>query len=495
VGQEAALILLLAGCEAEGVLGEVAAWMSFPAGRVLDPKLAGAPALTFDAGEACTLEVTNAVGQARVVTDGTWDGLDDAGAYFDPGPAEVRAECRDGEIAGIVHVVRLGVTTIDLAGEAAVPLAWHRRSLWEPEVVPIEGAEWSLAPDGALSALDEDDGAPRQAPELWEDAATPAWGDGEPGDLAYAVPSAFVAGGAVELKVEAGENAVTASGGVVDAWGPTSAVDPPVVRLVGREEDWTPGAAFTIDADPVASTMGREVRELVWTWEALDGSAWIPVPGSQTTRHELWRTAGPAQLRDGSALGFAPAVAWVGVLHDTEGALQDVPADAASVLDALRDHLFENDYVVYDPSDASYSSYEGEYIFWDYAWSELSSWLDRTDGVALYCHSMSCLLSTLAGHLGVYAPQQVLGVGFNTNLVRAAGTEEWLAWSFNSHSVVSPDDGATLWDSSISLDGDGDPAREPITETQAKGLSFEEYTTMLTGDPIQIVNSGLCYFE
>ena len=108
---------------------------------------------------------------------------------------------------------------------------------------------------------------------------------------------------------------------------------------------------------------------------------------------------------------------------------------------------------------------------------------------------MSCLLSTLVGNVGVDAPQLVLGVGFETNYARAAGTEDWGTWSFNSHSVVSPDGGNTIWDASIDLDGDDDPSMVPIDAISPMGMDGDEYFWRLTFDDIDIVNSGSCYIR
>ena len=108
---------------------------------------------------------------------------------------------------------------------------------------------------------------------------------------------------------------------------------------------------------------------------------------------------------------------------------------------------------------------------------------------------MSCTLSALAGNHGVFAEQLVLGVYFDTNLARAAGTSSWGRWSFNSHSVVSPDEGETIWDSSIAMDGDDDPYNSPVDEIMPKGMDGEEYLWRLTYDDIGIVNQTLCYIE
>ena len=71
-------------------------------------------------------------------------------------------------------------------------------------------------------------------------------------------------------------------------------------------------------------------------------------------------------------------------------------------------------------------------MYWDNITAQLSPFLDRGAGLSLYCHSMSRMLSALAGNHGVFAEQLVLGINFNTNHTWAAGTTEWRRWSFNS---------------------------------------------------------------
>ena len=259
---------------------------------------------------------------------------------------------------------------------------------------------------------------------------------------------------------------------------------------------WSAGATIQLQMeDALPETLGVQETDIAWRWQSWDGEGWVDVPGSQSTTHRIWRLGGQPQLRDGTDLGFAPATVWIAALDELQPDLQDVPVETTAILDAIRDHINQDPYLIYNPSDDAYSNYSGAYIYWDYIWSDLGDWLDRTDGLDLYCHSVSCLFSVLAGHWGVYAPQQVLGIGFNTNYTRAAGTDTWTTWSFRSHSVVSPDDGLTLWDASIDLDGDGDPSSSPSEALAPRGLSKDEYLSLLTGDDIDIVNAGLCYFQ
>ena len=108
---------------------------------------------------------------------------------------------------------------------------------------------------------------------------------------------------------------------------------------------------------------------------------------------------------------------------------------------------------------------------------------------------MSCLLSVLGNHWGIPAEQIVLGVGFQTNLTRAAGTEDWLRWSFNSHSVATLDDHALVWDGSVDLDGDSDPANQPVKALSPASMPLEDSLRALSPDEIGIVNSGRCFYR
>jgi hypothetical protein len=244
--------------------------------------------------------------------------------------------------------------------------------------------------------------------------------------------------------------------------------------------------------------MGKHIKTIRWTFESQDAVTgdWLPVPGAFETQHAFYVLAGEPALLDGSAFGASPPIPWIGVLEDTATMMEGVPATTADTLDTLRDYLFNHEYIIYDPSAGTYTDFEGAYMYWTSITAQISSFLDRREGLRLYCHSMSCMLSALAGNHGVMAEQIVLGVGFYTNYARAAGTDTWGRWSFNSHSVVTPDDGASIWDSSIALDGDDEPGDDSsIEEVMPRGMDGEEYMWRLTYDDIEIINQGLCYIE
>jgi len=499
------------GSEAQGI-------MTFSEGRVIDPKLDGAW-IPFNAAvnnvDDCEVWIgaRNGIGQVWTHSDSFedlgWNGRDDDDQFFDTGPFtfHIDADCGDGvqtlfETEG--YVIRLGISSIDFHdGEDAsgnVDIAFHKRNLFETEYSPIsDRPEYKRQAAGALMAdLDSDDGTPRPIVTPWADPDVPPWIDGDV--AAHNVPAAYVASEPVSITVTMGESAVSQARRIrIQALGPTPDIAPDIHLLLDgdRVSDTPigPGSSLTLSLDAASDTMGKDVRTLNWSFEAKSGEEWHPVAGSIQTQHVLFTLAGEPALLDGSDDGKSPALPWVGVLDDTATIMEGVPATTDDVLDALRDYLFNHEYIVYDPGAGDYTDFEGPYIYWSEITAQISAFLDRRTGLHLYCHSMSCTLSALAGNHGVFAEQLVLGVSFYTNQTRAAGTDGWMRWSFNSHSVVSPDDGATIWDSSIAMDGDDEPDDYPIEEIMPRGMDGEEYMWRLTYDDIDIVNQGLCYIE
>ena len=452
-----------------------------------------------------------------------WDGqVDDH--PVDPGPIQIvaRADCpeavaarygADGEAR--TYALRLGVGAVDWsdAGEGTqVPLAWHKADLLagriravSPRVVEYRAGRL----DGTLSDLDQDDGQPRPALPPWEDPAIPPWGPGEPEDVAALnLPVGFVAGARPVLAITPGLLGVSGrTGAPVDARGPLAARGAlPVVRLVADgltaldDPGWSPGRPVRFRADdPLPDTLGRHEVPLELRFEVLDGEIWRPIPGVARTAHHVWILAGPTAVPDGTDDGAAPSASWVGVLEDVRPAVEGLPADdPVAILDALRDHLHDDPWIAYNPNDAAYSSFAGRYIYWDRIWVEMSDWLDRQQGIDVYCHSLACLLSAQANHLGLETEYITLvhrdhpdrGQTFRTVLTRAAGTEGWRSWRFNSHGIVRHE--GLVWDAAVDLDQDADPAAEPVDPLGPRGLPFEDYQALLSTDELVIVNQGRC---
>ena len=467
--------------------------------------------------------IVTELGAVDLVSDGTtltWDGLADDGLPLDPGEVQLVADVDCGaQVQGFgegrTYIVRLGPTAIDLGVDDDPDqqiLAYHKTGLADRAVraVPKTLPEWvRRRPEGALADLDLDDGTARPHPEPWERPDVPPWGDrGASAVSSYSVPAAYVAGGAFSVGFTPGQSAVSARTGVaLPADGPLLGRDAaPVVRIVSDElaptDDgaWSPGRpAHFRSTDPLPDTLGRHDLTLTWRFEALQDRQWVPIPGSITTTHPLWILAGPTAVQDGRSDGASGPYSWVGVLHDVQDAIQDLPADdVQGVMTALRLHLHEDPYILYNPSDTAYSTYQGRYIYWDRIWLDMSDWLDRQEGIDLYCHSLACLLSSQANHLGIEAEYITLvnanhpetGERFTTWLARPAGGEDWRQYTFNSHGIVEAE--GLVYDAAVQVDGDESPGQTPVTPFTPAGVTFEAYMDVLTDSEMVIVNRGRC---
>ncbi|TVQ89534.1 MAG: hypothetical protein EA397_14950 [Deltaproteobacteria bacterium] len=498
---------------------------------VFDPKLQGDPQLQIQVAipaalpPSCTVDLTatTVAGYAGTLAqipapegpDGaivTWDGTL-GGLPADPGPVQIAAELRCTErLAGFgeawTHIVRLGPSALDFRGEAKVPLAWHkadlvtrRISLW-----PDDRAEWALH-GHALDALD---GLPQDPPPPWHDPHTPPWGPGEPSELAARnLPIAYPAGERFTVWFTPGVQARSARSQIpLDVRGPAETHDDlPTLRVVAEglhaeDPTWAPGEPIAFESleDTLPTTLGRHELELTWRFEAQVDDAWVEVPGSLTTTHRLYVLAGPTAVLNGIAFGASPPASWVGVLEDVRPAVQGLPADdPVAALDALRDHLYTNAWYIYNPNDSSYSSFSGSYIYWNRIWTEMSDFLDRTQGLNLYCHSVACLLASQANHYGIEAEYVTIvhrdhptaRTNFRTWMTRAAGRDDWRRWTFNSHGVTGFDD--LIWDAAVDIDGGDDPGSEPVEPYAPKAMPFQDYLELLTADPMVQVNGGRCY--
>jgi hypothetical protein len=499
-----------------GLPSDIEGHVSLVSGQVIDPKMPEDPLLaistSLSGADSCSsaLIIDNGIGQVRTFDSPRatteWDGRDSLGRAFDTGTTRIAlsVDCGDGPTTideTEAFVVRLGLGFLDFINppeeEGQIGLAFHKKSLFETGVSPVgDRPEYKQSPEGLLhSPLDYDDGTPRPSVPLWADPDVPPWAEREV--TAHNVPTAFIAGSTMHAMIGFGGTAVSEARHIaVDAWGPEPDTVPRI-RLSDGHATVTPNTPFHLPIGIAPDTMGKHIKTIRWTVESQDEDGdWHPVPGAFETHHAVYILAGSPALLDGSDVGASPAIPWIGVLEDTASMMEGVPATIEDTLDALRDYLFNHEYIIYDPSVGSYTEFEGPYMYWSSITAQISPFLDRREGLRLYCHSMSCMLSALAGNHGVMAEQIVLGVGFYTNYARAAGTDSWGRWSFNSHSVVTPDDGATIWDSSIALDGDDEPGDDSsIEEVMPRGMDGEDYMWRLTYDDIEIINQGLCYIE
>ncbi|MCP4807984.1 MAG: hypothetical protein GY884_21785 [Proteobacteria bacterium] len=397
-----------------------------------------------------------------------WDGTMEEGAVRQ-GVVQVVATlvCPDGTAVATAEIDVVRLAPVELSFDSGVDLAFHKTSLDVWEVTELADVPaWTRLPG-------------EEPADPWADPDRPPWGAEGPGDE-HNLPIAQIAGETMQVTAtfegsETSEHTILV-GGPGDAW-----------------QTWSPEAVRIWTTDPAPTIVGHDELALTWSYAVLVDDQPVAIPGTFTSTHGRYVVVDAPWVPDGSWMDGSPSVAWVGVLEDVNEAVAGIEADDHfALMDALRDHLHEDTYLVYNPSDSAYSSYDGSYITWNYTWVEMSNWLDRRSGIDLYCHSLACVLSSQANHVGLPAEYVTLAYNFKTNLTRAAGSDTWQQWSFNSHGVVTVD-GEHIWDAAVDYDGDDDPTHEPVTAVSAKGVPFEEYLDLLTADDIGQVNGGRCF--
>jgi len=501
-------------------------------GGVLDPKLDDAgnislsitsPDITSD--QECTTSVyaSHPSGKEVLIADAeaieaggieiAWDGRDEAGRAFDPGPVQISADldCGDrfqGFGEGWVYIVRLGVVALNLQGDDNVELAYHKKEIYLSGLTVLNDSLPEYLNDkeraAELADLDDADGQPRDQPDPWLEPHFPPWRTGSPGEIGlgrHNLPAGYVAGSAVEIQATFGQSAISETTGLpVRADGPFDwhsqlpaiRVHPEGFEPAGNV-NWAPGGEVTlVSSEDLPNTLGRHSLDITWRYQVQVGDDWVDISGSHSTHHELYLLVGPSTVPNGSHIDASPSVSWIGVVEELADAINGLDADNTEVvMDSLRENLHNDPWFVYNPGDGSYSDFDGPYIYWDDIWVEMTLWLDRSSGVDLYCHSVACVLASLANHIGLDARYLTLGVNFRTHLTRSAGGDNWQRWSFNSHGITEVD--GLVWDAAVDIDGDSNPDATPVDAVSPMGLTVEEYLTLLTADPIDVVNSGYCF--
>jgi hypothetical protein len=471
------LLLSLLACAPEPALT-----LAGPA--AIDPVYATTASFTLAqiGGDAVTVDVRDATGAVvRVLADGTgwvdvvaWDGRDAGGAVVPLGTYTVHADlAADGASVAVAdevtEVVRVGVTAGTLGGDR-IALCWHAAGR--------SGDYWDGGADTAtfaLAALDVD-GVPVAVPAPWDDLyAPPEDPVGQNMPAAYAwdarpTLSVVVAGdiGALEPGGAGEPGALTAA---IDGWTLTSG-------------DVVPGATLVFTADaPLAAGPGVIEETLALRWMA--GNTTL---GTEDIPLRIYALLGPPAFEE-EGLPYEP---WVAVIDPALRSMPGVAPTEAAVTSALVAYI-------YTDLDLSYDTRSGASAYTFYDWNgfdnanfDLSGFLDRRQGSIINCTDCAAILEAFANMLGATLEYTILVPDFDLNYIKAIGGDHFTHCPFDNggcgfsyHAVTTPDDGATIYDATLALDGDEDPRSYPSTDLLVQAIAGDEYLERLVrdGDP------------
>jgi hypothetical protein len=449
---------------------------------VIDPKLAPAPlafafthsvtnggeqGVAWVAVEDASGAVVRELSDASAWVDGVeWDGRDAKGEVVAPGRYSIRLEEQvDGvavaEARHDVDVVRVGVVAGTLGGKDRVPLTWHQAG--------GPGMYWSggvTEPTFLLADVDDaKTGEPARIPEPWSDTyAPPSDGLGE--NMPCAFPWDATPTLALTLGGELGLATVELS---IDGWTFESGTVAPGETVVFRKDA------------PLGDNVGVWEPTLTLTWSDADGG----VVGTRDLPLRVYLVLGPASFPDTGD----EHQAWVAAIDPALRAIVPEEPTAAAVTSALVDWIFRDLGLYYDVESgaSAYTSYRGWYTD---AMFPMTAFLDRTRGSIVNCSDCAGILNAYANMLGVDLFYAHIFSSFDLNYIEAIGYPEFThcpfgePWGcgFSYHAVTTLDDGATIWDATLALDGDTDPSSDPSTELMVHAIPGEEYLYRLSPD-------------
>lgn len=465
---------------------------------------------------------------APTATDGgleaVWDGTDVEGGLVTPGPLTLVAVVfRPGDAAGSarldvpLEVMRLGVAAVDLApareadeeaapGEARsarVPLLYRKtdgeRRGWH--WMGTDERPWQRRPDDdegpGATALSLADGTTRPAPPPWDDLESPPLDPGDPAgieDDTYNIPTAWVAGS----RIAATATLAMGDGGT----GPSARVKirlaPPAGTSIakGSAAIVAPAGRVTVvtDASPIPA-VERVDLALDWRFEVAgaDGT-WVPMPGAARTTHRLYGlVAEPVFAGDG--VPYAP---WVDVVDTVAGWVAGATADPMAVAGAIVDGVYFGKGLVYDRERGAdaYISFPGG---WEGAVVDLSRFQDLANGTTVNCSDNAGIVGAYGNMMGIDLRYQIvrrnLIYSFSLHPTRPIGTDAFAASPFESgraafrfHAITElpPVDAGLpvlerpVFDSTLAVDGDDDPAGAPHTLQLVTGLTRRAYLSALS---------------
>ncbi len=222
-----------------------------------------------------------------------------------------------------------------------------------------------------------------------------------------------------------------------------------------------------------SETVGSKLRTVKYGFRIGD----VKIPGEYQTEHIVYTIFDEPVLLDASLWGGSPALPWLQAISlCAEWCQGDLTVESAT------HHIRQA--IIYDLgfyySGRNYTHYDGSYTDWDRIHLEFADFLDMSLGDRLYCHDVACAFSAFAGNFGINLPYVYLGIGFSTNPIRGIGHDSWTTFSWTAHSVNSLNDGETVYDACLNLDGDDNPASSPHEDLDVSDIPLSEYLDRLS---------------
>jgi hypothetical protein len=480
------LLVLLLGCDRSGSLDLNVTDPDAPAdyGTIslsvppaFDPVLGGPATIEVVVEEVKAtpiVEIYDAAGalvRPLEMADLRWDGRDAAGLFVPGGRYTVRAsvETPTGKQLSAeaeLGVVRVGFGAIwaeDDGGATA-----ERLDLYWSGAKQLQ--DWT-APISSLADLEDDDGVALDLPTVTVELASPSAGAAEP--VAYTWDSRPV------LTLSLGSSSSFPEPGLLST----------DVRV--KAEGWTvlsgsplrSGEPLTIQRDAaLGDGVGLIEEELKLTFVVDREDGLERALGSQTVPLRFYALLGAETFIETKE----SHTAWPAAIEPALRAIDGAAPDHDAVVSALVTWIFDDLGLSYDTrSGASAYVYYRNYR-WDQAQFDFTGFLKRKSGSVINCTDAAAILMTYANMLGAEHYYSIILQDFTLNYLLAIGGDEFVSCPFGSgicgfsyHAVTVDEEGESVWDATLALDGDDDPGTTPNSVLYVQAIEAEEYLDRL----------------
>lgn len=481
--------------------------------RIADPKLAsGAIPVSYllgPVGQSSTVTITVRKGTRaiRTVFSGpevgaatpkthTWDGKNALGQFVDPGSYLVHVQAQGGGgnawIKFDVNVVRLGITEMQaqpVSGTDTWPMVYFLKgSGYAFYATPAIHQYLSVKEAGDVSDLDLNSGAPRPAPALWTNTATPPLEGGSYEDDSYDFPMCYLAGRTPKLQVTFGASATSATTGASIACGyPVAGWD---IRCQATDGagSWStsataiqPGGTAVLVGPALPAIATRTDRSVKWTWQyrPSGGGTWTTIPGALWTAARFYTNIGTPVWATGAS-GTQYSGPWVEAaeyLYTFETALSIPATSESKLVEAFMKGYFGQsgslpsaiEGVIYDCYPMGGDG--GASHYYTGSSTQLSRLLNaHANGVYVNCSDVASTTSTMLGMLGVQNVRMLYLGYMDLRAIWGIGTPDYTLdlWgggshAFSYHHIVTRDGGSNVSDACLWVDEDGNPDALPGT--------------------------------
>ncbi len=439
---------------------------------VFDPLLGGPASITIT-GAPGTVTVsltapdggtTSAAWAGPLPLTFQWDGHapDAPDGWLRAGPYRLTATRDDDGTAAStpVRLVRAGFVAVhaeDDDGLTAIrePVYWHGADVLQDVAAPF----------ATLDGLEDADGNPRDFPLVGDALDAPA----------ASQPVAYSAASRPLLSLTPGESDLFDGSGLAGA----------NVRL--RVVGWTvisglpiaDGVSVVIQKDTaVADSLGvyDDTLALTFTSEGAD-------IGTQRLPLRTYALLGPTTF-DHDDEKYHP---WVDAIDPLLRDIAGTAPEHDAVVNATRDWIYDAANLSYDTEygASAYTNYGREN--WTAAHFNMNAFLARKYGSVINCTDCASILLTYSNMLGADLHYAIVLENFDLNQILAIGGDQFSncpfggdTCGFSYHAITTDDDDATsIWDATLSLDGDDDPGSLPGRELSVHAIPGGEYLERL----------------